>query len=1582
MKIEYLDRGGVPLSEREMHIEIENVLNQNEFSKDWKGYASFQLDVRGQERDFDLVLLTEKIIVCVELKNWHGHNLVTSHNDWILDGQSRGRSAYHIIASKVRVLSSALRKNCPKLRNIPPIKGIVVFHGHIDQIHLSDQEKGNVLSKEDFLALMTDSAKFSAHFQPENSYFPSTLYESEALQSFFSGPTVQPRPWCFNGYEIDNHPIFSHPNAVYEEHLAKNADKKTALVRLWNFEQNRFPSLLCEENRKNIALREKLVYEYLHERRNSLHYNMLRPLFSETPSEQIRLDFAEVLGFEMHRPRRLVDFMEERLKRVSSFEERASLLQALMAIIQDFHELGIHHNDLIAKNVWSNEAHEFALTGFYSADLPNCSVVNEPEVDYLDCPDHIPSGVQRDIFALGRMAKEILFARDDIAELPDLLREKYFDFVRKAETGTYFSSVREMLTAFQDISIGTENNCLYSSKDYDAFIRSWDTWYDDYVREGKFLLNTKSLKKYRAKEIDGDKSIIVSIWRLNGGPDELSNEQGAIVLNFLNRLDHLKAANDEHLVRILDFGIAKSENDRLFLIEETTDELDSFNVWQAWHSIGSGLDFEQFRNFSYELIDAYQTHWDSGSCVTPFDGNRILIKHGSKGNHPVLILDHDLSLYADESKESLRKNNLRELFRILNDLSCRVDCEGDSIRNVRRVLSDYLSSEIVTTDLSSLRQALEPPKRSPNMARFDELLINGAEDTTLVGSGPERDLFTIKFDAHRTSADHCIAYLCNATQQVTIDISTLEESAYAFLIREKQERSSSGSLAFSCPRVEIEEGVDGNAYETLNSHPLFASYIKTASKLSPARNVKVSPPELPIEEMVISVRDLWNKILLAEQYAIPSYQVLNSDDHELTAYGKQKKSKSVLHLELDDTPPISRFDKDEPILVLKPKFEGEWGVFGKLDREASKGNNIAVIPNRRSRFNDASKIQLLSISDHASLSRRRQALKEIDSDTTHISNFSSYFEKNSEIEPLVYTDLAITPPSVAHYDKNQVAAFAQVLSHGPISLLQGPPGTGKTRFISGLLIHILTTMPYARVLLTSQSNEAVNNALEQAQELCAKTDIALNAIRLGNIDKVSDDISWYFSDNIRERYRKKLLIEQESRILRFAPRFGLTADFARTVFQLYSEVYPALKTMPFGDDETSDYQKDSKQINQTLKRWCVDHGLEPSITPNVDAQENFHRVIDEVTRIAGVTSEASVHKLTKLIELAFELDTGLTSDIGKYSAFSLKTKSIVAGTLVGLGARNLKLDENTFDWVIVDEASRATASELAIACRVGKRVLLVGDHKQLPPTYGDGVHDALQTLLDTHKRVDNLLISDFERIYQSRYGQSVGCSLITQYRMDPIIGNLVSECFYDGLLTNGRPSRDSAFARELPIELQSSPVVWFDTSSVPMRGREDRQGESMIYNLDEAAAIASLLRKLFSNTNNLIAHKDRNTNEPIVGVICMYRGQIRKITELIKKDKLLMEHRDNIKVDSVDSYQGKENQIVILSTVRSMWPGFLRSDKRINVAISRARDALVIFGSGRLWKEKSTLPLGRVFEHMLENGLPILPFDKLLSRNN
>lgn len=217
--------------------------------------------------------------------------------------------------------------------------------------------------------------------------------------------------------------------------------------------------------------------------------------------------------------------------------------------------------------------------------------------------------------------------------------------------------------------------------------------------------------------------------------------------------------------------------------------------------------------------------------------------------------------------------------------------------------------------------------------------------------------------------------------------------------------------------------------------------------------------------------------------------------------------------------------------------------------------------------------------------------------------------------------------------------------------------------------------------------------------------------------------------------------------------------------------------------------------------------------------------------------------------------------------------------MVGIGYRGAGVVQNVFDWVIIDEAGRAAPSELAVAMQAGHRILLVGDHHQLPPTFAEEVKDAICQRFSVEED-SRLFSSDFERIFDSEYGRNVGATLWSQYRMAPDIGEVVSSCFYQGKLDTGRGAPPKYY--DLLPENLSNQVTWIDTSPIGERGFEQASdGGKDKWNMAEARIVMNLLRQIVESDEFMTSLKeDLQPEEPPIGIICMYEKQRQVIDQL------------------------------------------------------------------------------------------------------
>lgn len=300
----------------------------------------------------------------------------------------------------------------------------------------------------------------------------------------------------------------------------------------------------------------------------------------------------------------------------------------------------------------------------------------------------------------------------------------------------------------------------------------------------------------------------------------------------------------------------------------------------------------------------------------------------------------------------------------------------------------------------------------------------------------------------------------------------------------------------------------------------------------------------------------------------------------------------------------------------------------------------------------------------------------------------------------------------------------------------------------------------------------------------------------------------------------------------------------------------------------------------------------------------------------------------------------------------LKSKPVIGATCVGLAQKRIGLDRVTYDLVIIDEAGKALPAEILIPYIRGKKVILIGDHMQLPPTVHPALLDPEKIEIDDRYLYEDELFSTsfFHRMFMAA-PESNKRMLLTQYRMPTVIGDLISSLFYDNKLKNGAGT-DS----KQPLFFSNN-LTLINTDHSKFAELSE-QGKS-VTNPGEANLVVSLLcqiRKAMPNTH--------------VAVITPYKGQKRAILNLISAQGKRKELQ-GIDVNTVDAFQGDEAEIVIFCCTRTRrQTNFFKDPRRINVAFSRAKNELIIVGSLKYFASYGrTSVLPRVAEYIKENGL-------------
>lgn len=1605
MDIKLIKKSGVPKAEVEAHQQIQREFSSTAFSKGWRGYASFAISRGGRgsgDDDFDLVLITHNVIIVVELKNWNGKLLESDGQKWYLDGESRDTSPVLKANLNAKRLASLMKQKLGS-HFTPFVASFVVMHGNVKESKLTPDEEKSVLTMTELLSLRYEQV-FKKYFWKKPLFNP--LDHLDRYDEFFEGPTFKPKDYLVGGFRPESAPIFVHPKKLYSEFRASAKDDplKHALLRQWDFTALGL-DLIGERDRPFLGLREQRVYEYVAEKNEELSLSLMRPI-TRKAERDVTLDFTELYALPS-RVTRLAEFTHSVLPKLSR-DERLSLVKAVLHKFGELHDLNVAHRDIGDHSVWVDRSSKVVMSGFPAAYYPEMKTIgafrDKVKVEQSALPEDGHADVaatpyRRDVFMLGALAHLILFG-----ERPPKAGETYAwsdrvdplfsvgvtDVIKKALSpapGQRYLNAREMLEALNAATADTPSQIVDVSafEAYRANTKERD--YD----ETDTLAETKEYLCFRSATDDGNH--LVKVW-YGVEPDPRKPDLSLRLLSFLERARVVKGMQIAGLQRIEDFGLSRGS---LLLVTDWV-EGSPLSKWLA-----SSPTFEARMQVARSLVSTVTKLHAVDLSHGDIHPENIIVR--SSGDAVLVDVLDFRRAQGDAYTTAYLPDNYRSLTPAERDrfslAAVLIEVLGSTreapmngalpIPRVYEELANLLSAQTLST-LDPLSNAFDKVGKDggPEAPHFTVCVPNLAYSGVPSGAlRSDNGAFHISVQPDRQSPGRIRLYVTGVGRQLTViwnPDKELVESLKASSVSQSQLLRSQMMRDASIPMdIQLVDGPAPDAQDLV--HFIFEDErVKRrfrAAEGAPLAEPKGSAvePQEELESSAVSsadttsvpVRELWKTLLDAEEDAFFTATVAGE-----VRLNPERSGQLLIPYHADS---VLNYEPPDEVEVQSQTNDGVWKPCGQLNlRDTTYGPYAELAidrPYSRANFKIGSRLRLMSTNDKASFTRRRFAVERILQDKAVVPDLISYFEAapSVELEPRKYSvpsdqDLEVYSESGKSLNPSQREAFRRVLGNGPVSLLQGPPGTGKTWFIACLLHYLMTKESARRILLVSQAHEAVNNALEKGMDICRTMGVDFNAVRLGAESAASDEIRHFHASSIENAYREAFKAEQKERIVQLATSFGLPKEYAADMVDLHLRLGMLFDRLAVLDARTGvEDERSAASLDARVRALRESFYSIASDVYQVEGQgapsEVLRRIRDSLAEKYEVRSPEAVSRLLRVIKLSEEWVAALGSSDANFAEFLAKSRTVVAGTLVGIGYRGAGVVQNIYDWVIIDEAGRAAPSELAVAMQAGHRILLVGDHKQLPPTFSDHVRQAMREGYGVEDD-SSLLKSDFERIFNSTYGRQVGTTLLSQYRMAPDIGALVSECFYGGKLETGRGAPPEYYDL-LPAHL-SKQVTWIDTSALGRRGFE-QQSDSRddTWNTAEAHVVMGLLKQIVESDDFMaFMAEDLRPQEPPIGIICMYSRQRSLIDKLKAEAPWLGATRRLVKVDTVDSYQGKENRIVILSTVRNNAEGrigFLRSPSRINVAISRAMERLFVVGASKLWQGKhAEAPLGRVLK--------------------
>ncbi|NET45260.1 serine/threonine-protein kinase [Okeania sp. SIO2B3] len=613
-------------------------------------------------------------------------------------------------------------------------------------------------------------------------------------------------------------------------------------------------------------------------------------------------------------------------------------------------------------------------------------------------------------------------------------------------------------------------------------------------------------------------------------------------------------------------------------------------------------------------------------------------------------------------------------------------------------------------------------------------------------------------------------------------------------------------------------------------------------------------------------------------------------------------------------------------------------------------------------ISNTGKIETNLQDQESEIEKRRKALREIrygDSENPELCQVIVNPSDVKLIEPILINEFFNQ-----QLDESQKNAVCKALATEEIFLIQRPPGTGKTSVITEIIRQILKQYPNDKILISSQSNVAVDNVLTRIFNVEGEE---IQCIRIGREEKIEESakqfevgkaiINWQKSISKKSVAYWQESQEKNQQILSGVKKISeleeikdknqelksLAARLTKTIARLNSELViepDNLASIEFSDialeliyEKLELEKKILKSIKKYTDKFGIEYPLQKQLSNWINQESKF------LETILGDNQE-NYQNFINLQKLNKEWNEKLQRKQQDLMSIFLDEINVVGATCLGVA----RFKDRNFDWVIIDEAARSTAPESFVPMSKGKKVILVGDHQQLPPIIDREIQEKAWNEQQIEKKI--LEISLFEYLYE-KLPDNNKITLTNQYRMHPDIGNLVSELFYESKVKSQFVNLEK---KQHGLTEFKSSIYWISTSDVSKEKSQEKRIGKSFSNLYEAKVIKGVLAKIQENC-------ELNNLSKEVGVISAYRSQIGILESTIApKNKQLWKHL-HIVIHTVDAFQGGEKDIIIYDLVRSNSEkklGFTSDYRRLNVALSRARQLLIMVGNDNMAYEGKT----------------------------
>lgn len=1597
--------------------EIPGLEKLQELPDNWCAFTNMDLSLPGKGiREIDVVLVTEDRLILIDLKDWTGP-ITSEEGNWLNRGRLMGLSPVTKIADISRahltpLLKTFLKDQAKKerlVRNIgsPKIDCAVVLTRANDKTGIAASEVSSVFTIDQFVRIVRNQSERNKCFGEVTARHEDFTRKEwmERFKRFFNtqGSIFQPGTRKYGRFSAtrSESPTFIHRDGIFAEFDVEEegVNVSSGLLRRWDFSKahTRFQS---EEGRAEIAGRERSVIAWLDDRNPRCGDVVFKPK-EEDPDRGVA--YWEVFE-RRRRMKRLSAFAETELKALGR-RERVEIARQVLSSIASFHDLQAAHMDLGAHSVWVELPTTVKLSHLMAASIPEVRTLGQARFQFLSSAA-VPEDVlglsieplRKDVFLLGCVIHTLLFDAPPSGDPPEWdaavdsdgaisSLHPWFERALEMDPGKRFPNASEMLSAFNAALSSTQSDreTIEGLERY-ATLRSQRQVFQKYP-EDSLIHEDERVAVWRSNA-DGNIKL-VKLWKASALGD-ITKERSRI-LAFLEKAKSLIDSPLPGVCRLID---AHWTGDAVVLVQEYVHGavLSEF-LADAINSLETEAAIDLVERI-VEAVDNLHARSFSHGDIKP-DNIIITEDASSSALVPTLVDVLDFSSVDDGERISRAytpdaggcyERDRYAVTRVAEEILDACPSQGGAVPFLRSAIQACRIGPPANGTLLPIRDAIVSARNLAGVGGSDlfRVSIPGAVAGALLSDegrywvsmhgpnvrirGATEELFvSVDLNGMPTRARRS-----SVTQAAAQRLRIHEKHSFVGEIFVDNTASTYGGISELLARVDLSSLKEEESPVVISEEALELDVISTEAK-EDALSDKIALESA--DPVGVDVPLLWRRLVEIES----ELRV------EVAALGESSFRPQVdAHIvPVQVTAGDLEFGRDDVVTVERLDSRRAWVKIGHLDIEKSSSNFIQIRTwierSRGPLVAEGDRLRFQSRFENTSRQRREEAVSRILRRTSAETSLIDVFSPSAQSAATVIQGSADEAEIRERYSLNpsQVDAFMGVLRSRPLGLLQGPPGTGKTRFIGSLVHYVLTKGIARNVLVASQSHEAVNNAAEAILKLFGTDRDDLSLIRVGKEASVSDALRPYHVAAVERAYKDHFRATMESRLGVAARALGVTDDARDAVIYFERAIKPILLSMADLVDEDGAWSR-VESLRQTIEQVLRAKGFSCDLADCAD--EDLGAEVEALYFSKYAASDFNkIERLRRVADLARDVVGGVSTWQRSFETFLAGTRQVVAGTCVGLGRESLGLVKTSFDLVVVDEAARCTSSELAVPIQAGKWVVLVGDHAQLEPFHPADVVEMISHEIGVPRH--EIVRSDFERVFGSSYGQKAGFTLKKQHRMLPPIGRLVSGAFYDRALQHGRD--DAIIPPQVLPSMLARPLVWVCTDGAGEEAHQ-RPGSSRpgsLQNPFEADVIVSILRHWSEHAPLVEWLAGRSAVDECIGVICAYASQRDLIWKKLRSESLPEVFRRSIKVDTIDSYQGKENLIVLVSLVRNnsdgakaagvagIAPGFLGRKNRINVALSRAMDRLVIVGAKERWFAGS--PLGAVsagFDEELRAG--------------